>query len=358
MPRVGPSTTTSLWVNDRRMHSASAMGMAMAIGLGLVSCAGGEPTKAAPRRPPVASLQPSITAPQAASAPAPASATPTALASADAPEDPAEEYGPPLPQGFVRLPETGETLCAGLRVAVISEPGGGEFARFVRVLGADGKRLYEAHGRRYKLDKMEKTTLGMDLWGEFCGDLTGDGVQELVLTEKTMGAHCCYTHYAVSLTSPPKRLLMWEKGDAGTPIVPAKYRPGPAWQIEGSVVMWPPFDTNQGDPVLSYASAPIVPVVFSLVGGEYKLTSLSFPEAYRKSRDAIHAACNADPSRCFGEIIAWIDSLVIGDWDAEKATMKDVDLRNALDRRAAAMKKMLAAQIGSEQRPITPSSAP
>ena len=237
--------------------------------------------------------------------------------------------------------------CGTLRVQVLPE--GPPYPRFVRVLGPDGKRLYEAHGRKYKVDAT--ATFQADLSGEFCGDLTGDGVPELVMTEHTMGAHCCYTRYVVSLTAPPKRILMWEKGDSGTDIRPVKLRPGPTWQLTDLVVMWPPFDTNKGDPVLSFASAPLVPVVFSFTGGELKLTSLSFPEIYRKSRDELRVACAADPNDCSGEIIEWIDSLAIGDWDSEKLLIKDLDLRKGLDRNAAAMRKLMAAQLGSEGRP-------
>ena len=121
--------------------------------------------------------------------------------------------------------------------------------------------------------------------------------------------------------------------------------------------MWPPFDVEKGDPVLSYADAPIVTVVFSLVGGEYKLTSLGFPDAYRKHRDKYKAYCASISSpfgaEC-GELALWIDSLAIGDWDTEKAKIKDDALRAALERRSAAMKKMLRDGLGSEQRPVNP----
>lgn len=291
-------------------------------------------------------------APVVATLPAPTADSP-ALAPSTEPE-PARPENPfekeePLPEGFVAIAESGDTLCGGLRIQALEEPKEAG-KHFVKVLGPDGKKIYEAHGRQGDL-------VNMDLWGEFCGDLTGDGVPEIVLTERTEGAHCCYTHYAVSMTLPPKRLLMWEKGDAGTPILPARYKAGAAWQIEGSVVMWPPFDVEKGDPVLSYADAPIVTAVFSLVGGEYKLTSLSFPDAYRKHRDKYAAYCASISSpfgaEC-GELALWIDSLAIGDWDTEKAKIKDDALRATLERRSAAMKKMLRDSLGSEQRPAKP----
>ena len=167
-----------------------------------------------------------------------------------------------------------------------------------------------------------------DLTVDFCGDLTGDGIPELVMTESTMGAHCCYTRYVVSLTNPPKRLLMWEKGDAGTAILPVKYGTGRDWQLEDLAVVWPPFDVDKGDPVLSYASAPLVPVVFSSSARRISVSPPSpTPQAYAKQRDTMKQECAKDPSGCFGELLIWIDSLVIGDWDNEKKAMKDQDLR-------------------------------
>jgi hypothetical protein len=221
---------------------------------------------------------------------------------------------------------------------------------FVRVTTSSGKRVYEAHGRY-----IPKTTppLHQNLGLEFCGDLTGDGILEFVMLESSGGAHCCYTYYVVSLTTPPRRLLMWQKGDAATPLVPVKLHPGATWQLQGSVVIWPPFDPERGDPVLSYATAPVVPAVLSLVNGNYALTSLSFPEVYRKHRQELRADC-ADGNDCEPmetEIYAWIDALVIGDWDTERTQVTDLQLRAALDRHSAALRKTLARELGSRLAP-------
>lgn len=276
-----------------------------------------------------------------------ATAVPSSTAKAEAPPPPPDEA--PLLPGFVRLAPEGKTRCGDLEVQFIKEPRG-SYEHFVRVSGPDGKRLYEAHGRRYKLGD---TPAIMHMSGEFCGDLTGDGVPEIVLTESTVGAHCCYTHYVVSMTSPPKRLLMWEKGDAGTPVFPVQYREKGPYQLQGSVVMWPPFDVAKGEPALSYAGAPVVPVVFALIQGEYRLASLSFPAAYREGRDLTKAACRRTPDDCHGQLISWIGSLVIGDWDQEKKDPMYDDLRAALERPTPEMKRILAS-LGSEPRPVTP----
>lgn len=294
--------------------------------------------------PAVPELERATSAPQSTTAGVPRLASDQSDATTTAPP---VEMQRALPEGFVWIAESGQTRCGELRVEVLREPGG-DHERFVRVLGPRDERVYEAHGRKYRI---EQVTLQADLGAEWCGDLTGDGVPEVLLTERTIGAHCCYTHYAVSLGPTPKRLLMWEKGDSAADIYPVKYRDGQVWQIQSSIVMYPPFNVDEGDPVLSYASMPIVPVVFTLLGGQYWLTSLSFPAAYRADRDAQRAACPGGSGACFDAVRLWIDALALGDWAKEKASFTDKELVAALDRRSPAMKQMLQRQLGSLDRP-------
>ncbi|MDI1446336.1 hypothetical protein [Polyangium sp. 6x1] len=308
---------------------------------------------AAPPPPP-----PAITAPPVSAAPHP-TAAPQASASASAtPESalpPAEIGDPsslamPLPAEFTAIDDDGEAACGTFRVANLREAGPGSL-RFVRVHGPNGKVVYEAHGRTERAGTdVFRQTLGAD----YCGDLTGDGVPEVVMTESSMGAHCCYTYYVISLVSPPRRILMWEKGDAATAFVPVKYRPGLAWQLQGFYVFWPPFVPDAGDPVLSYASAPVIPAVLSLVNGAYALTSLSFPEAYRKDREETRARCSSKSDEMpqdLCDLFTWVDAVAIGDWDAERDKVKDPELRNALDRRAAETRKKLLKELGSLESP-------
>lgn len=123
----------------------------------------------------------------------------------------------PLPPGFVRMllplpPSSGPIACGRFRVEnVFDDPT--RFEPRVVVRDEQGRRVYEARGRRYQLGGPGEPEARMALLVDSCGDLTGDGVPELVMTESTVGAHCCYTHYVVSLTATPRRLLMWEKGD-------------------------------------------------------------------------------------------------------------------------------------------------
>ncbi|MDI1431451.1 hypothetical protein [Polyangium sorediatum] len=308
-----------------------------------------------PSPPSVTTAPPVPAAPRTAAAPsASASAVATAAPSPSPPPPPEapmpSAWTTELPAGFTDIDMDGETACGAFRVANLHVAGLGSLG-FVRIHGPNGKVVYEAHGRT---DRVGPDTFKQTLGADYCGDLTGDGVPEVVMTESSMGAHCCYTHYVISLVSPPRRILMWEKGDAATAFVPVKYRPGPEWQLQGYSVFWPSFDPDAGDPALSYPAAPIVPTVLSLVNGAYARTSLSFPEAYRRDRDETRTRCN-NPSeempQDLCDIFTWVDAVALGDWDAERDKVKDPELRKALDRRAAETRKKLLKELGSLESP-------
>src|SRR6202042_2962523 len=74
-------------------------------------------------------------------------------------------------------------------------------------------------------------------------------------------------------------------------------------------------------------------------------------------REARLSACADSPDAC-DVVSIWIDSLAIGDWDTEKATLHDARVRRALDRRSAAMKTLLRTTLGSAQRPVVPPQCP
>jgi hypothetical protein len=152
-------------------------------------------------------------------------------------------------------PSSGPVACGRFRVEnVFDDPT--RFEPRVVVRDEQGRRVYEARGRRYQAGGPGEPEARMALLVDSCGDLTGDGVPEIVMTESTVGAHCCYTHYVVSLTPTPRRLLMWEKGDGGFGLRPERLKPGPAWQLVSTHLVYPPFDVDAGDPALSYAGIP------------------------------------------------------------------------------------------------------
>lgn len=248
----------------------------------------------------------------AATLPAPlATVTPTTTARAIGSATAAPAAAPPprprtpLPPGFTSLVDERDALCMGRRVRVLPESAT-DARRFVRVTGAGGELLHEAHGRVYTDGE---NRVGRDLAAELCGDLDGDGVPELLMTESFL------------------------------------------------VVFRPPFDSDRGEPVFSFATAPVVPVVLSLVNGEYRLTSFSFPEVYRAHRADVRDRCSPSWEDCWADIPAWLDGLVIGDWDSDKRKMKNAALRALLDRRAAATRLRLRAELGSERWPVSASSS-
>ncbi len=225
---------------------------------------------------------------------------------------------------------------------------------FVLVTHAStGKKVYEAHGRRVAYEP--GTVSHMALTASACGDLTGDGVPELLLTERTMGSHCCYTHYVASLTSPSRLIMTWDKGDSGNGIWPVKLKPGKVWQVASVDIVWPPFNVEEGDPSVPYAGAPGFPIVFDLVGGEYRKRTFDFVDALRRERDEHLASCKQrrgsateQPSGCEPyDLHDWGMALLLDEWDAKKEqVIPDAELRAVLDKRAKAMKRQLRLQLG------------
>lgn len=251
-----------------------------------------------------------------------------------------------LPAEFL-VPSDGQSFeCGAFRVEQPADASSGN-EPYVRVLDTAGTRVYQARGREYSLGAGEPKQR-MSLSVGWCGDVTGDGVPELFLSERTMGAHCCYTYYIVSLTSPVKRLLMWEKGDAGHELIPVRFGAPGSWQLLSWDVIDPPFRADEGDPVLSYATTPSFPVVFDFSAGRFQKRTFSHRKGLAQLREMERAECKREPERCpIDELLEWGYGLIIGDWDAQKArVVPDAELRKRLDVRAAAMKALLVRRLG------------
>ncbi len=293
-------------------------------------------------------------------APPPASAAASALAEVPAPTDTPKlpsvpESEPPvraaLPPGFVYVPEPLEddwkpSVSCGDFVVQNVKPANMTtvYEPFVVVNDKTGKKVYEAHGR---VDSMEGDKYRRSLVVDICGDLTGDGIPEIIMTEHTMGAHCCYTHYVVSLTNPSKRLLMWEKGDSGDGMKPIKLGKGKSYQLISYDRIFPPFKGEQGEPAVAYAFVPGYPILFELVGSEYKARTFLFGDALREMREKERAACKTQPDCETSELYEWGLALIIGDWDKQKATiLPDPEDRKAFDRRNTEMRELLRRRLG------------
>ena len=258
----------------------------------------------------------------------------------------------PAPEGFVDVGfslegPTGKASCHGLSIEHFNDDPN-KFEPRVKVTDQTGKVVYAARGRAYRVGGPPEPELRMSLVVDRCGDLTGDGVPELMMTERTMGAHCCYTHYVVSMTQPSKQLLMWEKGDAGHGMVPVKWKDGKSWQILSMHLVLPPFDGNAGDPVIGgYAGIPSYPIVFELVGGAYQKRTFQFGKALSRMRQEDRERCKKSKDGCGdNELYDWGMALIIGDWNEEKKAITDNDFRAALERRATAMRSRLRDELG------------
>lgn len=326
---------------------ASASALALVAGA-LVAAACATPAPVPGNEPQATPPAPPTATPEVPPEPPPAPAPSAAAAPAPAPPVWEELGSRRLPAEF-KSPESepnSSFACGSFRVEHLADGSSGN-EPYVRVSDAGGKRVYQAKGREYSLGPGEPKQR-MSLLVEWCGDLDADGVPELFLSERTMGAHCCYTYYVVSLTSPAKRRLMWEKGDGGHGMLSVKLKPGAAWQLLSWDIITPPFKVEEGDPVLSYATTPSFPLVFELVGGQYQKRTFAFKDGLAKRREQERAECKAEPQRCpIDELLEWGYGLIIGDWDREKAAaVPDEALRKRLDARSAAMKQLLLRRLG------------
>ncbi|GAA5503466.1 hypothetical protein Dxin01_03224 [Deinococcus xinjiangensis] len=103
-----------------------------------------------------------------------------------------------------------------------------------------------------------------------CGDITGDGIPEVVLMQFSGGAHCCATHSVYSLTTPPRRILETFTGHGDSLEVEQLDGRGPKEIVNTD---WR-FAYDLG---MSFADSPALPRIYSLVGGQYVENTRAFP---------------------------------------------------------------------------------
>ncbi|WP_221090012.1 hypothetical protein [Deinococcus aquaedulcis] len=109
---------------------------------------------------------------------------------------------------------------------------------------------------------------------DWCRDVTGDGVPEVLLAGFSGGAHCCFTHTLYSLTTPPRKLLTVFSAHSET-ITPRQLDgQGP---LELFVSDWR-FAYAYG---LSFAESVPLLNVYSYVGGQYVDNTRAFPGVLR-----------------------------------------------------------------------------
>ncbi|MFC4427917.1 hypothetical protein [Deinococcus navajonensis] len=106
---------------------------------------------------------------------------------------------------------------------------------------------------------------------DFCGDLTGDGVPEVILGQFSGGAHCCFVYSIYSLTTPLRRILYAPTAHSdGFEITQLDGR-GPKELVTGD---WR-FAYAYG---LSFADSPALPQVYAFRAGQYVMATRDHPQ--------------------------------------------------------------------------------
>ncbi|MFC4640059.1 hypothetical protein [Deinococcus hohokamensis] len=106
---------------------------------------------------------------------------------------------------------------------------------------------------------------------DYCGDLTGDGVPEVILGRFSGGAHCCFDYSVYSLTTPLRRILHAATAHSDGFEVTQLDGQGPRELVTGD---WR-FAYAYG---LSFADSPALPKVYALRGGQYVEATRDFPQ--------------------------------------------------------------------------------
>jgi hypothetical protein len=105
----------------------------------------------------------------------------------------------------------------------------------------------------------------------YCGDLTGEGTPELVLSTYSGGAHCCFTYDVLSMTPRLPNLLHWEAGNGGLNRL-ALLKGRPPYEIVGSDDRFAYFAD------LPVAASPFLPIVFAYRNGRYVNATRDYPQ--------------------------------------------------------------------------------
>jgi hypothetical protein len=147
--------------------------------------------------------------------------------------------------------------------------------------------ITDAQGQVAKKITAPEFEMVQALW---CGDITGDGTPELVLSAYSGGAHCCFTYDIFSLAPNFPSVLHWEAGNGGINRF-ALLKGALPYQIIGSDDRFAyAFD-------LPFAASPFLPIVFDFRDGVYVNATRDFPDIVRADQTGVQDAlktCNQD----------------------------------------------------------------
>lgn len=105
----------------------------------------------------------------------------------------------------------------------------------------------------------------------WCKDITGDKIPEINISMFTGGAHCCFTQYVYSLTTPPRKILVADT--AHSDMLEPKQLDGQG-PLELISADWR-FAYAFG---MSFAESIALPEVYSFVNGQYLVNTRAFPK--------------------------------------------------------------------------------
>jgi hypothetical protein len=229
----------------------------------------------------------------------------------EAEEEPAsdEADAPPPPPGFRFLgrPKERGTLVERCGKYTVEQVSDDETSKHVRLRNAEG---------RYVARIMPAVTIG-HATAEWCFDLTGDGVPELLVAESSGGAHCCHDFRVISLGAKPELLLDFKAGNAWLEG-PENLDQTRAYELVGR----DDFLTNDAS-ASSYAATYFVPVVFVYEKGKYVRRTRRFKALLEKERNDLAAEYREEnPSGLTMDPSGWMAlSVLLGDWEKVKGRL-------------------------------------
>jgi hypothetical protein len=221
---------------------------------------------------------------------------------------PSDDPSSSLPPGArtLQLPEDGGTLLERCGTYVVEQVAD-EIPLHVRLRDAGGNVV----GRI-----VPEVNFGHAV-AEWCFDLTGDGVPELLVSESSGGAHCCGTYRVISLGPKPQLLLDFDAGDGlieGAQNLDGKG----AFELIGRDDLL--VEEGSASP---FAGTYLVPIVFSFEGGKYVRKTRRFKKFLEQERTEVEASYREeDPSGKTDDPSGWMAlSVLIGDWAKVKGRL-------------------------------------
>jgi hypothetical protein len=216
---------------------------------------------------------------------------------------------PPPPKGFRFLghPKGSGALVERCGKYAVEQVSDDEIQEHVRLRNAEGGYV----GRIMPAVRIGRAS------AEWCFDLTGDGIPELLVEESSGGAHCCHTFRVFSLGATPELLLDFPAGNAWLEG-PENLDQTRAYELVGR----DDFLTRDAS-ASPYAATYFVPAVFVFEKGKYVRRTRRFRALLEKERDELAAEYREEnPNGTSSDPSGWMAlSLLLGDWEKMKSRL-------------------------------------